>query len=87
MEIIQNSTKCLHKKGEFIAWYHMSIDALKKSRCSCEAIDVNMIAACGLRWLGGEAHKTNADAFYISIPSSERVVQIFILSVLQCKAL
>jgi hypothetical protein len=43
--------------------------------------------ACGLRWLGGESHKTNADAFHISIPSSKRVVRQFIEAVIRCPAL
>ena len=62
----------------------------KQSQCSSggiEAIDTNIIVACGLRWLGGESHKTNADAFHISIPSSKRVVAKFIHAVNECEIL
>jgi hypothetical protein len=68
---------------------HLQVDQ-KQSRCSSsgiEPIDANIIVACGLRFLGGETHKTNADAFHISIPSSKRVVRRFIDAVNECEAL
>ena len=99
----EHLAKCLYKRGEFQMRYHMTKEAFdklvdlldiqvdhKQSRCSTggiEPIDVNIIVACGLRWLGGESHKTNADAFHISIPSSKRVVRQFIEAVIQCPAL
>jgi hypothetical protein len=99
----EHLTKCLYKRGEFFNRYHMSIDAFmvlvrmlgievdqKQSRCSSggiEPIDPNIVVACGLRWLGGESHKTNADAFHISISSSKRVVSQFICAVNSCDEL
>lgn len=99
----EHVTKCLHKRDEFQRRYHMSIDAFqtlvgyldikldhKQSQCSSggiEAIDANIIVACGLRWLGGESHKTNADAFHISIASSKRVVTQFINAINECNLL
>jgi hypothetical protein len=95
--------KCLYKKGEFQNRYHMSLEAFnilvsfldiqvnrKQSMCSTsgiEPIDVHIITACGLRWLGGESHKTNADAFHISLASSKRVVSLFIDAVVKCDKL
>ena len=89
-------TKCLYKWGEFFIRFHMSIEAFtalirilsiqvnhKQSQCASGGIeDANIVIACGLRWLGGESHKTNADAFHISISLSKRVVSC--ISILIC---
>jgi hypothetical protein len=99
----EHVTKCLYKRGEFSNRYHMSITAFtklvrllrinvnyKQSQCSSggiEPIDANVVVACGLRWLGGESHKTNADAFHISISSSKRIVSQFIFAVNHCDVL
>ena len=96
----EHVTKCLYKRGEFFIRYHMSIEAFtrlirvlsiqvnhKQSQCASggiEPIDANIVVACGLRWLGGESHKTNADAFHISISSSKRVVSQFLSAVNNC---
>jgi hypothetical protein len=87
----EHVAKCLHKRNEFQMRYHMSKQAFdklvellnlpvdqKQSRCSSSAIepiDANIIVACGLQFLGGDTHKTNADAFHLSIPSSKRVIR------------
>jgi hypothetical protein len=99
----EHVTKCLYKRGEFFDRYHMSMNAFtalvhllrilvnhKQSQCASggiEPIDANIVVACGLRWLGGESHKTNADAFHISISSSKRVVYQFISAVNSCTEL
>jgi hypothetical protein len=99
----EHVSKCLYKRGEFSYRYHMSINAFtklvrilriqvdhKQSQCSSggiEPIDANIVVACGLRWLGGESHKTNADAFHISISSSKRVVSQFLCAVNCCDGL
>jgi DDE superfamily endonuclease len=59
----------------------------QRSSGGIEAIEANIIVACGLQWLGVESHKTNADAFHISIASSKRVVTQFINALNECNLL
>jgi hypothetical protein len=99
----EHVTKCLYNRDEFHRRYHMSLDAFQtlvryldikidhkqslRSSRGIEAINANIIVACGLRWLGGESHKTNADVFHISISSSKRVVTQFINAINECELL
>ena len=61
-----------------------------KSRNSTGGIDPitkDIIVACGLRFLGGETHKSLEDTFHISKSSSKRVVECFVSAVIECDAL
>jgi hypothetical protein len=46
-----------------------------------------MVVGIGLRFLGGESHKSLEDAFHISKSSSKRAVRRFATAVVQCEAL
>jgi hypothetical protein len=46
-----------------------------------------MVVGIGLRFLGGESHKSLEDAFHISKSSSKRAVRRFATALVQCEAL
>jgi hypothetical protein len=72
-----------------VRYLEINLDHKQSQRSSggIEAIEANIIVACGLRWLGGESHKTNANAFHISIASSKRVVTQVINAINKCNLL
>jgi hypothetical protein len=89
--------------GFFVQRYHMTeesfdklVDMLDlpvndaKSRNTTPGIDPiikHMVVGIGLRFLGGESHKSLEDTFHISKSSSKRAVRRFATALVQCEAL
>jgi hypothetical protein len=63
---------------------HLQVDAVKSRNCTAgiQPIDKRKIVAAGLRWLGGESHKSLAEIFHLSRSSAKRVVGRFIDAVI-----
>jgi hypothetical protein len=72
-----------------VCYLNIQVDHKQSMRSTggVKPIDANIVTACGLRWLGGEGHKTNADVFHISLASSKRIVSVFIDAVINCDKL
>jgi hypothetical protein len=58
---------------------HLQVDGAKSRNCTAgiQPIDVRIIVAASLRWLGGEPYKSLADIFHFSRSSARRVVARF----------
>ena len=59
----------------------------RNSTGGVDPIDKTLIVACGLRFLGGEQHKSLTDIYHTSESSVRRSVNRFLDAVLQCKDL